>query len=90
METTETIAPDYYKPNEVISYKSIEGNTTFYPVVKITDLEIQIHNTRMRIESLEKTLDRYANQISDITDLIRFKSLEVPPSSSSDDRKKAA
>jgi TolA-binding protein len=68
METTQTTTPEYYNPNQIISYKSIEGDTTFYPVVKITDLEMQIHNSRERIARLEKTLQVYTNQFNDIID----------------------
>ena len=66
METT--TAPEYYNPNQIISYKSIEGDTTFYPVVQITDLEYQIHNSRQRIANLENILSNYSSQLNQITD----------------------
>jgi len=39
METNnETVVPEHYNPNQLVTYKVIENGSTTYPTVKVTDI----------------------------------------------------
>lgn len=45
--TTETVVPEHYNPNQLVSYKVIdESGSISYPLTKVTDLEYQLENLR--------------------------------------------
>ncbi len=44
--TTETIIPEHYNPNQLVTYKVINGNETTYPTSKVTDIEWKLENYR--------------------------------------------
>ena len=46
METTETLVPEHYNPNQLVTYKVINGNETTYPTSKVTDIEWKLENYR--------------------------------------------
>jgi len=46
METTETLVPEHYNPNQLVTYKVIDGNETTYPTSKVTDIEWKLENYR--------------------------------------------
>jgi len=47
METTnEIVVPEHYNPNQLVTYKVINGNETTYPTSKVTDIEWKLENYR--------------------------------------------
>jgi hypothetical protein len=46
MEMTETLVPEHYNPNQLVTYKVINGNETTYPTSKVTDIEWKLENYR--------------------------------------------
>ena len=46
METTETLVPEHYNPNQLVTYKVINGTETTYPTSKVTDIEWKLENYR--------------------------------------------
>ena len=64
-EQMDTIA-ELYNPNQIVTYKVIEGDTVTYPTVKVTHLEGEIEDYKQRIATLENYLERSNNQIANI------------------------
>jgi len=88
METTnETIVPEHYNPNQLVTYKVISDGTTTYPTTKVTDIEWALESYRtmkersamqsQRIGQLEERLSDYLEMdseeiVSDICSIFGF------------------
>jgi hypothetical protein len=48
METTtnETVVPEHYNPNQLVTYKVIDENGTSFPTNKVVDIEWALENSR--------------------------------------------
>ena len=44
--TTETVVPEHYNPNQLVTYKVIEDGITSYPTGKVVDIEWVLENAR--------------------------------------------
>jgi len=65
METTnETVAPVHYNPNQLVTYKVIDGNETTYPTSKVTDIEWKLENYRY----VDKRLSDYSYKATQLQD----------------------
>jgi hypothetical protein len=64
METTETLVPEHYNPNQLVTYKVINGNETTYPTSKVTDIEWKLENYRY----VDKRLSEYSSKVSQLQD----------------------
>jgi hypothetical protein len=64
METTETVVPEHYNPNQLVTYKVINGNETTYPTSKVTDIEWKLENYRY----VDKRLSEYSSKVSQLQD----------------------
>ena len=68
MESTETTqvqeAPIHYNPNQLVTYKVINGDTVSYPTDKVVDLEWTLEKAR-RSEDKAKELQSTINRILD-------------------------
>ena len=88
METTnETIVPEHYNPNQLVTYQVISNGTTTYPTTKVTDIEWALESYRtmkersamqsQRIGQLEERLSDYLEMdseeiVSDICSIFGF------------------
>lgn len=66
METTnEIVVPSHYNPSQIVTYKVIDSEANesdianWYPTVKVSDLEWQLHQHRLE----RRTLNRYIEQV---------------------------
>ena len=65
METTnEIVVPEHYNPNQLVTYKVIDGNETTYPTSKVTDIEWKLENYRY----VDKRLSEYSSKVSQLQD----------------------
>jgi hypothetical protein len=62
METTETLVPEHYNPNQLVTYKVINGNETTYPTSKVTDIEWKLENYRY----VDKRLSDYSSKVAQL------------------------
>jgi len=72
METNnETVVPEHYNPNQLVTYKVIENGSTTYPTVKVWDLYQNRSNTAnlsqyiSRVNQLENRLADYLEMDSE-------------------------
>ena len=64
METTETLVPEHYNPNQLVTYKVINGTETTYPTSKVTDIEWKLENYRY----VDKRLSEYSSKAAQLED----------------------
>jgi hypothetical protein len=64
METTETLVPEHYNPNQLVTYKVINGTETTYPTSKVTDIEWKLENYRY----VDRRLTDYASKATQLQD----------------------
>ena len=67
METTnEIVVPNHYNPNQIVTYKVIDSEAhesdiaNWYPTVKVTDLEWELHQYRRE----RRELNRYTQHVN--------------------------
>lgn len=66
METTnEIVVPEHYNPNQIVTYRIIDSEahqsdyTNWYPTVKVSDLEWELHQHRRE----RRELNRYTQHV---------------------------
>jgi len=67
METTnETVAPVHYNPNQLVTYKVIDldSSSVEYPTWKVTDIEWELEQGRRNL----KTMHQYISKVSNLED----------------------
>ena len=64
METTETLVPEHYNPNQLVTYKVINGTETTYPTSKVTDIEWKLEKYRY----LDKRLNEYVEKVGQLSE----------------------
>ena len=61
--TNEIVVPEHYNPNQIVTYKVIDSDSTdqtnWYPTVKVSDLEWELHQHRRE----RRELNRYIQQV---------------------------
>ena len=61
--TNEVVVPNHYNPNQIVTYKVIDSDSTdqtnWYPTVKVSDLEYELHQHRRE----RRELNRYTQQV---------------------------
>ena len=61
--TNEIVVPEHYNPNQIVTYKVIDSDSTdqtnWYPTVKVCDLEWELHQYRRE----RRELNRYIQQV---------------------------
>ena len=61
--TDEIVVPAHYNPNQIVTYKVIDSDSTdqtnWYPTVKVSDLERELHQYRRE----RRELNRYIQQV---------------------------
>jgi hypothetical protein len=62
METTETMVPEHYNPNQLVTYKVIDGTETTFPTSKVTDIEWKLENYRY----VDKRLSEYSSKVTQL------------------------
>ena len=62
METTETMVPEHYNPNQLVTYKVIDGTETTFPTSKVTDIEWKLENYRY----VDKRLSEYSSKVGQL------------------------
>jgi hypothetical protein len=67
METTnEIVVPNHYNPNQIVTYKIIDSEAhetdyaNWYPTVKVSDLEYELHQYRIE----RRALNRYTQHVN--------------------------
>jgi hypothetical protein len=67
METTnEIVVPNHYNPNQIVTYKIIDSEAhqtdyaNWYPTVKVSDLEWELHQYRIE----RRALNRYTQHVN--------------------------
>jgi len=72
METTETVVPEHYNPNQLVTYKVIEDGNTTFPTVKVTDIEWDLYQNRTNTANLSQYISRVnqlENRLADYLDM---------------------
>lgn len=73
METTnETVVPEHYNPNQLVTYKVIENGNTTYPTVKVTDIEWDLYQNRNNTANLSQyisNVNQLENRLADYLDM---------------------
>ena len=64
--TTETVVPEHYNPNQLVTYKVIEDGITSYPTGKVVDIEWVLENARR----LDNQNASYRLAISNLEDML--------------------
>lgn len=63
--TNEVVVPEHYNPNQIVTYKIIDSEahqsdyTNWYPTVKVSDLEWELHQHRRE----RRELNRYTQHV---------------------------
>lgn len=81
METNnETMVPEHYNPNQLVTYKVIDNGSSTYPTAKVVDIEYamqlgrtaqQALNNRMtQIRQLEQELPTWIDEESSAADIV--------------------
>ena len=77
METTtsETVVPEHYNPNQLVTYKEIEGESVRFPTTKVTEIEYELDRGRYwrkqwdqlsgKVARLENDLEQYLDMDSE-------------------------
>jgi hypothetical protein len=68
METTnETVVPEHYNPNQLVSYKVIDSQGgVSYPLTKVTEIEYQLENARY----YQRVLDNQRSSIRSLEEAL--------------------
>lgn len=73
METTnETVVPEHYNPNQLVTYKVIENGNATYPTVKVVDLEWDLYQKRTNTANLSQYISKVndlENRLADYLDM---------------------
>lgn len=70
--TTETVVPEHYNPNQLVTYKVIENGETTYPTRKVTDVEYDLDRGRYWKNAwteLSGKVARLENDLSEFLDM---------------------
>lgn len=72
MESTETTqvqeAPIHYNPNQLVTYKVINGDTVSYPTDKVVDLEWTLEKGRRQVEKTNELQSKIDKIIDEMTE----------------------
>jgi len=77
METTETLVPEHYNPNQLVTYKVINGNETTYPTSKVTDIEWKLENYRYINNRLSEYSSKAAQLQERLADYLEMDSEDI-------------
>ena len=81
METTETVVPAHYNPNQLVTYKVIDldatDQTISYPTVKVTDIEWELEQNRYNTKNLAQYISRVNNLSERLPDYLEMDSEEI-------------
>lgn len=73
METNnETVVPEHYNPNQLVTYKVIENGAATYPTVKVNDIEWDLYQYRSNTANLSQYISKVntlENRLSDYLDM---------------------
>jgi hypothetical protein len=80
METTETLVPEHYNPNQLVTYKVINNGEATYPTSKVVDIEWQLENARytdrqlaslkLSTSNLEDILPKWLEEDTDAAEIV--------------------
>lgn len=63
METNnETVVPEHYNPNQLVTYKVIDEGSVSFPTVKVTDIEWDLQQNRSNTKNLAQYISK-VNQL---------------------------
>lgn len=82
--TNEIVVPNHYNPNQIVTYRVIDADitnlTNWYPTVKVSDLEYELHNYRRneqravlrsnQINELEQKLSEWIDEDTDASEIV--------------------
>jgi hypothetical protein len=84
METTnEIVVPNHYNPNQIVTYKIIDSEAhqtdyaNWYPTVKVSDLEWELHQYRRERRELNKYTQKVGLLESRLPDYLDMDSEEI-------------
>ena len=78
METNnETVVPEHYNPNQLVTYKVIENGSTTYPTVKVTDIEWDLYQNRSNTVNLSQYISRVNQLENRLADYLEMDSEEI-------------
>lgn len=81
METNnETVVPEHYNANQLVTYKIINGDSVTFPTIKVNELEYtlerartkenQLAELRLQVSSLEEKLVEWIDNDSSAVDIV--------------------
>ena len=82
METTnETVVPQHYNPNQLVTYKVIDldatDQTISYPTVKVTDIEWELEQKRYNTKNLAQYISNVNMLENRLADYLEMDSEEI-------------
>ncbi len=78
METNnETVVPEHYNPNQLVTYKVIQDGTPSYPTVKVVDLEWNLHQNRSNVATLSQYISKINQLENRLADYIEMDAEEI-------------
>jgi hypothetical protein len=78
METNnETVVPEHYNPNQLVTYKVIQDGTTSYPTVKVVDLEWDLYQNRSNVATLSQYISKVNQLENRLADYLEMDSEEI-------------
>jgi hypothetical protein len=77
METTETVVPEHYNPNQLVTYKVIDNGNTTFPTVKVTDIEWDLYQNRNNTANLSQYISRVNQLENRLADYLEMDSEEI-------------
>jgi hypothetical protein len=66
MEMTETLVPEHYNPNQLVTYKVINNGETTYPTSKVVDIEWKLESAR----AADRQLSSLRLSVSNLEDML--------------------
>jgi hypothetical protein len=78
METNnETVVPEHYNPNQLVTYKVIENGSVTYPTVKVTDVEWDLYQNRSNTANLSQYISKVNQLENRLADYLEMDSEEI-------------
>lgn len=79
METTtsETVVPEHYNPNQLVTYKEIEGESVRFPTTKVTEIEYELDRGRYWRKQWDQLSGKVARLENDLESYLEMDAEEI-------------
>lgn len=77
METNETVVPEHYNANQLVTYKVIDNGETTYPTKKVNDIEYELDRGRYWKNSWSELSGKVARLENDLAEYLDMDSEDI-------------